>query len=212
MQRGIIYTLFVVSLPLFVLACSGNKQIVYVQATDAECSSKQEEPPAWVKELPKDDAFLQAVGISGPTYYAEDAKKYAAENARAELARVLGVEVKSIMYMWQREHGVQDVETRVETMSLSFSDEVLHGSEIVAYWVDRCGTVSRGVKGTTYAWARMPKDMSKIKALAQKALGAGDSTKTRQEQPKRKAIDDVRQNSDKAFEELEREEQKPNDR
>ncbi len=53
--------------------------------------------PDWVTRTPEMDGKVCAVGISGPTRIPENAKNYAAENARAELSNVLGTRVYSMM-------------------------------------------------------------------------------------------------------------------
>ena len=58
--------------------------------------------PPWVMRLPEAKGKLYAMGISGPTYYLEDGKTNAAENARKELAKSLSTHVQELSLMMQR--------------------------------------------------------------------------------------------------------------
>lgn len=113
---------------------------------------KSAAPPDWLMKPPREKGRLCAAGASEPTYFAEDAKEVAAENARKELARTIMVSVNSIMV---DESGSRHSSSVSESSAIATS-AVLEKSEIVDYWRDEGGTASFGRKGVTYALACMP--------------------------------------------------------
>lgn len=119
--------------------------------------TKNEPPPDWVMNPPNDDKRICAVGASEPTYYIEDGKTYATENARKELAKVLHADVNSIMVVIksEREKDVHEVGV-VEAASWA-TKAVLKESQIVSYWYDEVGIRSSNKKGVMYALACMPR-------------------------------------------------------
>jgi hypothetical protein len=111
-------------------------------------------PPAWVNDLPQDKNALYATGISGPTFYSDDAVKYAGDNARVELGRAISSHITSAFLSVETNDG-----TTVDTASTidathDYSDTVVENSEIVATWIDRSGSYS-GTQGTAYALAKI---------------------------------------------------------
>lgn len=112
--------------------------------------------PDWVQKVPREKDRICAVGASEPTYFREDAKKYAAENARSELARSLHVDINSIMVDITTERGGDIAEGSIIEASSWASEAVLKESEISSYWYDEEGTASFKKKGITYALACMP--------------------------------------------------------
>jgi len=112
--------------------------------------------PDWVKRVPRERGRLCAIGASEPTYFSENAKTYAAENARKELARSLHVDIKSIMVDISSEKGGDIAEGSVMEASSWASEAVLNESEITSYWYDEEGIASFRKKGITYALACMP--------------------------------------------------------
>lgn len=108
--------------------------------------------PGWLLKPPREKGRICAVGASEPTYYAEDAKEVAAENARKELARTIRVAVSSVMV---DDSGSRSSSNISETSSWATS-AVLEKSEIADYWRDVEGMASFGRKGVTYALACMP--------------------------------------------------------
>lgn len=113
---------------------------------------KDQAIPGWLLKPPREKGRICAVGTSEPTYYAEDAKEFAAENARKELARTIRMAVSSVMV---DDSGERQSSTVSETSSWATS-AVLEKSEIVDYWHDVEGKASFGRKGATYALACMP--------------------------------------------------------
>ena len=111
--------------------------------------------PQWATSAPKKDGMLCAVGTSEPTFYMEDAKLYAAENARKELARSLNLKIKNIMIDITTERGSQVDEGTLMEVSSWTTEVVLRESQIMEYWYDKDGVVS-GRKGFTYALACIP--------------------------------------------------------
>jgi len=116
-------------------------------------------PPGWVTGAPGIKGMICAVGASGPTFYPEDAREYAAENARKELARTLNVDIKSIMVDMATEKGSSIDEAAVMQVSSWATSVVVENSRIMNYWQDAEGGVSQ--KNTTYALCCMPRRLDK---------------------------------------------------
>lgn len=130
--------------------------------------------PDWVQKVPREKDRLCAVGASEPTYFREDSKKYAAENARSELARSLHVDIKSIMVDITTEKGGDIAEGSIIEASTWASEAVLKESEITSYWYDEEGTASFKKKGITYALACMPLKNT-AQEILQKLKDTGDA-------------------------------------
>ncbi|MFQ5481074.1 MAG: hypothetical protein ACE5DW_07325, partial [Thermodesulfobacteriota bacterium] len=117
--------------------------------------------PPWVLTTPREAGAICAVGMSEPTFYSDDAKGYAAESARKELARTLNMRISNIMVDISTEKGSDVDEATVTRVSSWTADAVLHESTIKEFWLDSGGTASNGIKNITYALACMP--LSSIK-------------------------------------------------
>jgi len=107
-----------------------------------------------------------ALGAAEPTFFKEDGKIYAAENARTQLAATLSTTVSSVMLDVQSSQGSGSVDQSYVTQVGAFaSDAVVQGAQVVSYWYDDSGV--RGRANATYALACMATDQS-IAALDQK--------------------------------------------
>ncbi len=114
------------------------------------------QPPEWVSGEQKVQGMICAVGMSGPTYYKDEAKGYALEDARAELARTLSVNIETIMVDITSDKGSRIGEATVTQMSSWASSVVLESSEAKGYWYDSDGLVT-GRKNITFALVCMPR-------------------------------------------------------
>jgi len=94
--------------------------------------------------------------MSEPTFYSDDARGYAAESARKELARTLNMSIRNIMVDISTDRGSDVDEATVTRVSSWTADAVLHESTIKEFWLDSNGTASSGIKNITYALACMP--------------------------------------------------------
>jgi len=112
--------------------------------------------PSWVLNTPRKSGSLCAVGMSEPTFYSDDAKGYAAENARKELARTLNTSIRNVMVEISTDRGSYVDEATVASVSSWTAKAVLHESTIKEYWFDSGGAASSGIKNITYALACMP--------------------------------------------------------
>jgi hypothetical protein len=115
-----------------------------------------EQPPEWVRGEQQTQGMICAVGMSGPTYYKDEAKGYALEDARAELARTLSVNIETIMVDITSDKGSRINEATVTQMSSWASSVVLESSEAQGYWYDSDGLVT-GRKNITFALVCMPR-------------------------------------------------------
>jgi hypothetical protein len=120
----------------------------------------KDRPPDWVIRTPNIKGMICSVGMSGPTYYESDAKLYAAENARKELARTLSIEIKTIMIDIATERGNSIDEATVMQVSSWATSAVVENSTIIEYWHDAEGIVSQR-KDVTYALGCMPRKFNK---------------------------------------------------
>jgi len=112
--------------------------------------------PSWVMKTPREEGVLCAVGMSEPTFYSDDAKGYAAENARKELARTINMSIRNVMVDISTERGTDVDEATVTRVSSWATSAALHESTIREYWFDSKGAASSGIKNITYALACMP--------------------------------------------------------
>ncbi|MFO0728737.1 MAG: LPP20 family lipoprotein [Myxococcota bacterium] len=156
--------------------------------------------PEWVMHLPRKKGDVCAVGAVDPTYYRQDGLKFAAESARAELAKTIQVKVSSVMLDYQTTSGSSVDQATVEEVVGSVSDGVISGAEIVESWYDEEGQVSR--RGMTYALACMKTDQS-VADLAEKLKQVAPPSEDRE-----KKIQDVRDRAAAAFDELDKESEK----
>lgn len=155
--------------------------------------------PEWVMRLPRKKGDVCAVGAVDPTYFRQDGLKFAAESARAELAKAIQVKVSSVMLDYQSTSGDSVDQATVEQVVGSVSDGVLSGAEIMESWYDEDGSVSR--KGMTYALACMRTDQS-VAELAEKLKQV-----TPESEDKEKKIQNVRDRAAAAFDELDKAEE-----
>ena len=108
-----------------------------------------EQHPAWISELPESKKELCAVGISGPTYYAEDARAYSKDAAMTELGKAVEVTVMSQMTM--ETNGDATTSNTVMRERAGFSSEVvLKAAQVRAQWVNTRDDKQYGAKGTVY--------------------------------------------------------------
>jgi len=112
--------------------------------------------PDWVTGEPGIEGMICAVGMSGPTYYKDEAREYALESARAELARTLSVNIETIMVDISSDKGNRIDEATVMQVSSWVSSVVLENSEPKGYWYDTEGWIS-GRKDVTFALVCMPR-------------------------------------------------------
>lgn len=152
--------------------------------------------PGWVDRMPRQEGKLCAVGYSGPTFYQQDCVKNAAENARAHLAESISVTIRAVTIdISDGTRGYFDKDVFVEG-SESASEEVLHGSEIEAQWVDMDG--QRGARNGCFAYVCIDPDKP-VEKMVQKLEEKKVPPKT---------VEQVRENAAAAFDELEKIEEK----
>ncbi len=173
------------------------------------CGGSQEVPPApppppihvdvpeWVNRVPRKDGQICATGAVDPTFYRQDGRTSAAETARAELARTVQVKVTAVMYDEQSNNGSYVDQAIVTEVIGSISEAVISGAEVLSYWFDEYGSVSR--RGMTYALACMRTDQS-VAELADKLKEAFP------DQENEDKIEAVKERAKAAFEELEKQE------
>jgi hypothetical protein len=147
-----------------------------------------------VLKTPRRSGTICATGAVDPTFYRQDGRTQAADSARNELARTVQVKVSSVMYDEQSTNGSYVDQAFVSQVEGSISDVVLSGAQVMEYWYDEWGNVSR--RGMTYALACMPTDES-VAQLADRLKAANPDE---QDQAK---IEHVKERAKAAFDELE---------
>lgn len=174
------------------------------------CGGSQEVPPApppppihvdvpeWVNRVPRKDGQICATGAVDPTFYRQDGRTSAAETARAELARTVQVKVTAVMYDEQTTSGSYVDQAIVTEVIGSISEGVISGAEVLSYWFDEYGAVSR--RGMTYALACMQINQS-VAELADKLKEAFP------EKENADKIEAVKERAQAAFDELEKQEE-----
>lgn len=117
--------------------------------------------PDWISRPPEFPDQLCAVGVSGPTYYPEDALTQSRTAARSELARTVAVTIRAELRMEQREHAGTRMATSVEELATFASTVILKLAQVRQHWVDP-GHRRLERKGTVYTLLCMPRDISSV--------------------------------------------------
>ncbi len=113
-------------------------------------------PPAWLDQPPLSDDQLCAIGISGPSYYPEDAVANSKAMALLELARGLEVKVRSTLRIRQEGDSMGRSGTSLSEVSEFTTERVVKLAQVRAQWVNPGGYPPRGEKGSVYTLACMP--------------------------------------------------------
>jgi len=111
--------------------------------------------PRWLNTMPASTQELCAIGVSGPTYYPEDARARSQASAMTELARTIEVRVKTDMVLRSEGDG-RGVETRLDETAGFGSDVVLKQAQVREQWVQRSKDSLVGEPGTVYTLVCMP--------------------------------------------------------
>lgn len=168
------------------------------EATPASSSTPLQaeagEVPDWVYKLPSKSGHLCATGAVDPTYFRQDGRVYAAEAARNELARSIEVKINSVMYDVETSRGGSVRQHIVSEVVTAVQDGVVAGAEVLAYWFDAVGAVSKA--GMTYALACIDTN----KPVEQLANRLRELTPEEEDEDR---IQSVRERAKAAFDELE---------
>lgn len=113
------------------------------------------ESPAWLGKVPGGQHELCAIGVSGPTYYSEDALVRSKAQAMTELSRTLEVRIKADMQII--EHGDnRGSDARIVETSEFSSDVLIKQAQVKEQWVHPGGIEQYGVRGMVYTLVCMP--------------------------------------------------------
>ncbi len=113
------------------------------------------ESPGWLSRVPGGQEELCAIGVSGPTYYPEDALVRSKAQAMTELARTLEVKVKAHMLLRERGDS-RGSEVRIVEEAEFSSDVMLKQAQVKEQWIHPGGDARYGVRGMVYTLACMP--------------------------------------------------------
>ncbi len=113
-------------------------------------------PPDWLDRPNQTKEELCAVGVSGPSYYLEDALKNSHAQALTELARSVRVDVISGMDVSVSGGGDQ-YQTHVSERANLTTEAVVHDATVKGKWVSPGGYPTRGEKGTVYTLVCVPR-------------------------------------------------------
>jgi hypothetical protein len=121
------------------------------------CAGSQEmwEPPTWISHVPGGADQVCAIGVSGPTFYSEDALARSKAQAMTELSRALEVHVHAEMLVHEREDS-RGSETSIVEKANFRSDVVLTRAQVKEQWVHPGGNERLGVRGMVYTLVCMP--------------------------------------------------------
>lgn len=111
--------------------------------------------PGWLSAMPSSSQEICAIGISGPTYYQEDARARSQASAMTELARAVEVRVKTDLVL-RSEGDSRSLETRLDETAGFGSDVVLKQAQVREQWVQRNKAHAAGEPGTVYTLVCMP--------------------------------------------------------
>ena len=136
---------------IFFSGCSGGSSLT--------------DPPEWLLHLPTENGRLYAVGVSGPTYFVEDAIKNACDDARKEIAKSLQSEIYSFYFGIDATRSPSAKEYSSVQVTSSTTDVSLNNSQILAVWVDREGTAPGGMPKYVYALACLNLQDSRVRDL-----------------------------------------------
>src|SRR5438105_3458449 len=105
--------------------------------------------------LPGSTGRIYATGYSGPTYHAEDAKRYAGEDAIDNLAASLRAHVQAYTLLVESASGltVDQFSRTVDDPDTAFRDLVRKNAKLEATWVDRDGSRPGDPPGAVWALA-----------------------------------------------------------
>jgi hypothetical protein len=149
---GKIFGLVGLFLLFLTFACAGPSSQT---GKGRELSPESQGPPEWMSKIPAGKTELCATGVSGPTYYPEDAVVNSKTQAITELSRSIESKVKSNLTV--KSHGgatgsSQEVD---ETIALS-TEEIVRLAQVRAQWVNPGGFSQWGQKGSVYTLVCMP--------------------------------------------------------
>ena len=113
-------------------------------------------PPDWLDHPNPSREDLCAVGVSGPSYYLEDAIKSSQAQALTELARAIKVEIVSGMDVSVSSSGGDQYQSQVSERASLTTDAVVHQAQVRGKWVSPGGYPTRGEKGTVYTLTCVP--------------------------------------------------------
>lgn len=119
------------------------------------CIGCAEQPPAWISALPASKRDICAIGVSGPTYYAEDARANSKAAAMTELARAVAVTVTSQMTL-QTGGDATSSDTAIRERAGFSSEVVLTQAQVREQWVHSGDNVKYGEKGAVYTLVCTP--------------------------------------------------------
>lgn len=151
--------------------CAGTGGLLWGLALAACVASTQQAPPvsqggpppAWLDHPTVSKEELCAVGVSGPSYYPEDAVKNSKSQALTELARAVRVWITSGMEMTASGNAEQFQAQLLEKARLE-TDVVVQNTQIRGQWVNPGGYPTRGGQGTVYTLVCMPVSEATLKS------------------------------------------------
>lgn len=156
-MRALRLTALLIVMSLLIAGCGG--QLPFMEKEEA--APKKPEPPEWLKGQPKRSGMVCAIGASEPTYYIEKARENAAEKCRADLARAIEVQIKTVTLDVLKSKGTSSTESSTVTMTTAaITDAVVENAEVLDYWLDTEGVLSNK-KNITYALCCIPESKFK---------------------------------------------------
>ena len=112
-------------------------------------------PPEWLSKIPVGKTELCATGVSGPTYYPEDALVNSKAQAITELSRSIESKVKAGLTVKSRGGATGSSQELDESIELS-TEEIVRLAQVRAQWVNPGRNSQWGQKGSVYTLVCMP--------------------------------------------------------
>ncbi len=134
----------------FLLSAGALVFIVIIIGCATDQKTKPAKVPQWLQEMPKDDKYFYAVGVSGQTRRIKDAWDQAILRARAELGKTIVTHVTSHDLIISTNKGYY-----ARQLIEALSDTELNFTEVIARWYDQMG--SYGPANHYYVLVRLEK-------------------------------------------------------
>ena len=133
----------------------GLLMLVAACANDPPPVQPMGQPPDWLSRVPISQGELCAIGVSGPTYYPEDAVINSKAQAFAELSRSIESKVIADLNVNTSGSGSGSSQKITDSVQLK-SEELIRLAQVRAQWVNPGGQSTRGERGTVYTMVCMP--------------------------------------------------------
>jgi hypothetical protein len=146
-----------------------------IRARESASAGALKSGPGWLDHLPGSQQKIYATGYSGPTYHAEDATRYASDDAIANLTASLRAHVQAYTLLVENASGlsVDQFAQTLDDPDEAFRELVRKNAKVESIWVDREGTRPGDPPGAVWALAGIDVQSTKgaVKPVENQDLG-----------------------------------------